>query len=119
MDTLYNKREVEAGINYLKLMQNGQTIRELVEGLDDGTTEEAVKRCIAAARAHKDAAHRPAKVTVAIPNVKVHRDLRTGSYQVVKSVHVELQKDIIVNYGEDSETEFFALLPVKISIKRV
>jgi len=51
--------------------------------------------------------------------VKVHRDLRTGAFQVVKSVHVELQKDIIVNYGEDRETEFFALLPVKISIKRV
>ena len=112
---------IEEGINYLKAMKSGITVKELVEQLAYGGThvsEEHVKEAIKAARQHKDAAMAPPKVVVATPLVKVHRDLRTGAFQAIQEVQVELQKEIIIRYGEEVESEFFALLPVKITVKR-
>ncbi len=65
-----------------------------------------------------DAARTPPKVVMVEPALNVHRNPRDGSYQTVKEVRIELQKDIIIHYGEVPEHEFFALLPVKITIKR-
>lgn len=108
---------IEEGINYLRLLGN-QTIKELADNLGD-VSEERIKEAIKAARQHKDAAHKPPKMVMVEPQLKVHRDLRTGAYQSVREVKVELQKDIIIHYGEEAETEFFALLPIKITVKRV
>lgn len=59
------------------------------------------------------------EVTLTTPNVVVFCDIRTGARQAVKSVQIELLKDITVFFSEEDETEFFAILPIKIKVKRV
>lgn len=89
----HDQKLIQEGINYLRSMQNGQTVQELSENI--GISEERIKEAIKAARAHKDAAHKPPKVVLVEPRLKLHRDVYSGSFQAVREVQVELQKDII------------------------
>lgn len=110
-------KQVQEGINYLRLLNDpNNSIISLADDLM--VSEKHIKECIAAARAHKDAANRPPKVVMVQPNVKVHKNLTTGELQAVEEVEVELLRDIIVRFGHEERSEFQTMLPVTVRITR-
>jgi len=58
-------------------------------------------------------------VTFSAPEIEPYCDHLTGKKQNIKSLHCELLKPFTIFYSEESETEYWALLPVKITIKRI
>ena len=109
-------QKIREGINYLRLLNRGQSVDELADELM--VSPHQINECIKAAREHKDAANRPPKVVLKEPHVKIYKDLGSGEFQVVQEIEVELLRDIIVKFDQAEHSEFQTMLPVKISIKR-
>lgn len=110
------QQKIAAGINYIRLMKSGMNVYDVAEEMEESV--EHVKQCIALARQNKDQADANIKTRLVQPSIQVMDEYHTGRLQIVKSVEVELLKDIIVKFSDDEVTEFKTLLPVKIKINR-
>lgn len=107
---------VAEGINYLKLMRSANlNVYELAEDLEKDV--EHIKRCIKTARERKEQARVPFETHLVVPRYYIGKGTK-GEYQTLKSVELEFQKSITINYDTKGESEFFAMLPVKIRVKR-
>lgn len=118
-----NHRQIEEGINYLRIISQAEFRGEIVRpediAADLGVPVTDIKDAIHAAKAHKDQANKIPDVKLKQPYIKIHRELMTGHKQVLKAIDVEFLKEIVVKYDEEAVTEFTTLLPVKITIRRV
>lgn len=112
-----NTKMILDGITYLREIQKGSNTEEIAAFFD--VSLEYVNECIVCAREHKDDAinHRP-KVIVKEPRVVVLKDTYSGMMQIVESVEIELLRDIVARFDQYEVTEFQAVLPVKVKIKR-
>lgn len=117
-----NHRQIEAGINYLQTMAQGERYgnilrpKDIAENL--GITEREVKDAIQAAREHRDKANKEPTVGLVAPEVKIHRELLTGRRQIVKDIEVEILKELVVKFEDAEKTEFVTLMPVRVTITR-
>lgn len=117
-----NHRQIEAGINYLQTIAQGERFGNIMRPKDIadnlGITEREVKDAIHAAREHRDKANKPPTVGLIAPEVKIHRELMTGRRQIVKDIEVELLKELVVKFEDAERTEFVTLMPVRVVISR-
>lgn len=108
---------VAQGINYLKVMRDTNTnVYELAEDL--GEDVEHVKRCIKAARDRKAQARTHFQTELEQPRYFIGKGVK-GEFQTIKHIKLEFQKSFTINYDTQKETEFIAMLPVKVTVTRM
>lgn len=123
MSIQINQKLVEEGLNYLQIIRDTErrggklSVADLAEDL--GVPIEKIKNAIYEAEMNKQLSQKIPKVNFIQPTIKVHRNTYTGARQVLEAIDVELQKELIVLHFDEKITEFTALFPVKITIRRV
>jgi hypothetical protein len=74
-----NHRQIEEGINYLRIISQAEFRGEIVRPADIaknlGITENDVKDAIHAAKAHRDQANKIPEVKLKQPYIKIQREL--------------------------------------------
>lgn len=107
---------VAQGINYLKVMRDGNlNVHEVAEDLE--VSIEHVKRCIKAARDRKEASKKGFETYLVQPKYYFSKGT-SGEFQTITNVELEFDKSFTINYDTTKESEFKTLMPVIVRVKR-